>query len=209
MNKLFFFSLAITVLLFTACGPDEPSNQVTYDKLSYVNHDAVVDGVSDPMVNIEWLRNLQVHYDYDSTKYMYRALLQFTPKGDSVKAILAYSDFCYYYGDENYHYSQDVTLACIYNLDGTSYFEAMVGDDGESFNGMLAMVSDSTAKKITVLIDSILLSVNNASDMPVNNFMTRDLAPPPPSYQACVDTILNGVTDIEVLSCYKLIERKQ
>ncbi len=201
-KTIFFMTALLAMMVFVGCEPptEPPINDVKYSKQSYVNHDAIVDGVSDPMVNIEWLKNAQDRMDADNSRCMYCAVLQFTAVNDSVKSIYSYYDY-YHYGNKEDDRKSAVTVQ---NLDGTLYY------DFRSINSLYKGyygISEHTMYKIKVLVDSILeYNVNQIYIQATKHTDTKDSAPEPAPYQEAVDTILNNVTDIEVLSCYKLTQ---
>ncbi len=208
-KTIFFMTALLTMMVFVGCEPpyeppinDEPYPEM-YSKQSYINHSAVVDGVKDPMLNIDWLKKMQNEFDADTDRCIYRALLQFTAVGDSVNSIYEYINYWHANGDEwTTRYSRE-TAVRVYNLDG-SYYD--FGNFWSPYDDVFG-VTKATGSKIENIIEETLENnVNNRVKIEhaeVTYPLTRKPRPVPPMYVEMVDTMLNNVTDIEILSCYK------
>ncbi len=195
MKKIvFFIAVLLTMMVFVGC---EPELKEEYTKKSYVNNFAVVDGIKDPMNNIEWLNAIQEDFIADKSYYLYRAVLQFMPEEDSVKRIFIYQDEtpANYSLSGNYYERQ--AIGWVKNTDGTPY--KINGYDVD----MESALSKHTRYKIEAIIDTAVGGYFSG-DYRNADRKTRVSEEPDPLVITPIDQILNNATDIEVLSCYKL-----
>ncbi len=187
--------LKTTMLLFLLigfCGCEE--EEPMHVKKTYINKEVQVDGILDPMNNIDWLKAVS----FGTSKYA--AVIKFRAKKE-YRDLPLERDFIFLFNGSTFG-STEYGSATILETD-ESYSPFLCYYDAEPYFA----VSEETSLYICNLIDSIFDNSNIPFSFYSQVLCGETRRQPPIVLEYCedADTVFHHATNIEVLACQKII----